>query len=168
MQLAVINVFILRYSLTGGHHNGGKGGGDIFLSQENSMNCHYDEALKMVTYLRYILIKRFGCELNVKISDDDTCVMRGTATSSDTRLNEEIKFSFRRGTAVLARLVVCCDTVSRLWRPRHRICYGMSSSVEDFNAKRPSCLQTRQKVKVLTYKMYLKSEIINLQDVPEK
>jgi hypothetical protein len=122
MQLAVLNVFILRYSLTGGHHNGVKGGGDIFLSQEDNMNCHYDEALKMVTYLRYILIKRFGCELNIKISDDDTCVMRGTAISSDTRLNEEVKFSFRKGTAVwrvlcvMTRCPVCGVPVPYLLR----------------------------------------------------
>ena len=40
--------------------------------------------------------------------------------------------------------------------------------MKDFNAKIPSCSETRQKVKVLTYEKYLKSESINLQEVPEK
>jgi hypothetical protein len=44
MQLVVINVFILRYSLTGGHHNGG--GGEYFPGAGNNMNCQCDEALK--------------------------------------------------------------------------------------------------------------------------
>jgi hypothetical protein len=70
------------------------------------MNRHCDEALKMVTYLRYILIKCFGCELNINISDDDRCVMRGTAISSDTRHNEEVKFLFRKSTAVWRVLCV--------------------------------------------------------------
>ena len=45
MQLVVINVFILRYSLTGGHHNegggrGGEGEGEYFPGAGKNMNCH--------------------------------------------------------------------------------------------------------------------------------
>lgn len=114
MPLAVINIFILRYSLTGGHHKrgvGGKGGEreEYFPGAGNNMNCHYDEALKNVTYLRYILIKRFRYELNIKISDDDTCVMRDTATSSDARQNEGPKLSFRKSRYVW-RVVSCVVT----------------------------------------------------------
>jgi len=115
-----------------------------------------------VTYLRYILIKRFGYELIIKISDEDTCVMRGTATSSCTRQNEEGKFSFRKSTAVW-RVMSCVLTQCPLYGvPHHCTCYGMSSLMKDFSAKRMSCSQTRQKAKLLTDKMNLKSENISL------
>lgn len=103
------------------------------------------------------LIKRFRYELNIKISDDYSCVMRGTATSSDTRQNEGPQVFVSQEYKRVSRRAVRCDTMSRLWRPPspyllRDVLFGEGLQCE----------------KSIVLRNTTKSESINSQDVPEK
>jgi hypothetical protein len=120
------------------------------------MNCHYDEALKYYVFtVHFNKAHQVRTNYRINISDDDTRVMRGTASSSDTRQSEEAKFSFRNSTSVWCVTSCVLTQCPVCGVPHQRICYGMSSLMKDFYAKRPSCSQTRQKVKVSIYKRNL-------------